>query len=181
MTHQELCRLTALMCSKKFDAVLCDYQTMVSDEHPDVLAFNGHSTLFEIKVSRQDFLKDSAKECRKKYKMFYTYGNVNIKQNSIGNIIGISAETYKKICDPFYREYPHLGRYRYYVCEHGLISPDEIDSGWGLFWVKSGRFFKKKDSAKFRNNLFLENLLLVHAVKLLKNNRYNTDKILAKQ
>lgn len=178
ITHQELCRLTANRCLKRFDVVLCDYQTMISSEHPDVLAFNGHSTLFEIKVSRQDFLKDSKKDCRQKMQMLW--GNVKAIENKMGNITGISMDTLRRTLTPFYREYPHLGRYRYYVCETGLISPDEIDSGFGLFWVKNNRFSLKKESEKFRNNLFLENQLLIHALRKVKNKPLLSDQILAR-
>lgn len=36
-----------------------------------------------------------------------------------------------------FRKYPKegLGRYRYYFCEEGVLSPDEIPPRWGLIYV----------------------------------------------
>lgn len=58
LTHSELCKLTA----KKFmkEIALIEYKCQMLNEEPDVLVFDSYSdtTLYEIKMSRDDFWKD---------------------------------------------------------------------------------------------------------------------------
>jgi len=63
MTHTELCRLTA----EKFCKALAIYEVKAQEENPDVITWytSGHSIVFEIKMSRSDFLADFKKHCRK--------------------------------------------------------------------------------------------------------------------
>ena len=63
--HKELCEKTAHWVLKFSKVVAYDYQSFASCEFPDVLAWNyGESTLYEIKVSLEDFLRDKEKRCR---------------------------------------------------------------------------------------------------------------------
>lgn len=68
----------------------------------------------------------------------------------------------------YYIEKPHLGFLRYYVCPAGMIQPEEIKNGFGLYWYSGTRFFQKKRSEHFRRNLFEENAILCHAIRKLK-------------
>lgn len=162
MNHYELCYVTAKKCitKEKADVVLFEYQSTAIGEFPDVLMYRkGYTTLYEIKVSRTDFKKDGNKGCRKKYKLKYAWyfnkktelTDINWKNPEIGEMI---------------KEAPHLGGKRYYVCPEGLIQPEEILNGWGLFWVgKYHRFFLKKKSEIFRRNIHDEIKLLTHAFR----------------
>lgn len=69
----------------------------------------------------------------------------------------------------YYIEKPHLGNKRYYVCEKGLILPKEIPNGWGLYWYNNGRFCLKKESGKFKVNMYDERNIAVHAIKKIAN------------
>lgn len=64
MTHTELCKKTA----ERFVKTMAIYEsTMLGFEQPDVLNFDssGNTWLYEIKMSRSDFLADRSKLCRK--------------------------------------------------------------------------------------------------------------------
>lgn len=65
MTHTELCRKTAERFVKSMALYEC---TMSIYEKPDVLNFDssGHTQLYEIKMSRSDFLADRNKVSRQK-------------------------------------------------------------------------------------------------------------------
>ncbi len=56
MDHTELCRLTA----EKFVKTLAMYEVRGQWENPDVITWysSGKSVVFEIKMSRSDFLRD---------------------------------------------------------------------------------------------------------------------------
>ncbi|TET97711.1 MAG: adenylosuccinate synthase [Candidatus Stahlbacteria bacterium] len=162
MTHYDLCKLTAERFVKKAQIALYEYKSG-SYEEPDVLTFNYNvSTLYEIKMSRSDFKADKMKECRTKWK---PKGYWNFKNNP--NLIKFDAFYKQYWPELYYIEAPHLGKYRYYVCPSGLLKPEEIPEGWGLYWVKNGRFYKKKASKSFKRNLFAENNILVHALRRL--------------
>ena len=62
ITHSELCRLTAERFVKSFAL----WEVKGKWENPDVITWNssGRSTIFEIKMSRADFLADAKKKCR---------------------------------------------------------------------------------------------------------------------
>ncbi len=62
-------------------------------------------------------------------------------------------------------ENEHLGNYRYYVCPWGLIPVDLLPEGWGLLYYKNGKFYRQKESWKFRSNLKKENELITHAIR----------------
>lgn len=166
MTHYELCKITAERFVKQAQIALYEYKGG-SIEEPDVLVFNGNqSTLFEIKMSRSDFKRDQSKDCRTKWKpkgylRFIRNPNPGTRENQL------TLEWAQYNPELYYIEAPHLGKYRYYVCQWGLIDPGEVPDGWGLYWVKNGRFYKKKSSRKFKKNLFAENNILVHAIRRL--------------
>lgn len=162
MTHAELCLKTAKRFVDKM--ALYEYKAQICAEEPDVLVYGfTHTVLYEIKMSRSDYLADRKKECRKKY------------ETNIGFVLK-NAKTAPEVKRAYFRitqwhpelflkQSPHLGNYRYFVCEHGLINPDELPEGWGLYWFKGGKFYEKKGSAKFRSNLKVENNLAVHAMR----------------
>lgn len=171
--HYDLCKVTAEWAMKKYnaDVAMYEYQNLFSGEFPDVLMFkNSQSTLFEIKTSHTDFLADSKKDCRKKYKnRWYAYTTRDKK-------FDLQFKTLAP--DLYYVEKPHLGKHRYFVCEKGIINKEEVPEGWGLYYFKSGRFYKQKESKVFSRNLFAENDILVHALRNYANG--NTEKILVK-
>ncbi len=165
VTHYELCKLTAEKFIKNSRIVLYEYQSFATSEFPDVLCFDkGFTTLYEIKVSRQDFLKDSQKECRieKKIKYFPRLNFNIIKKNS-----GYEWENSwaKPQLQEFYNQVPHLGRKRFYVCPENLILPEEILNGFGLYWYNGKNFRKKKDSKNFKANIYEEQRILEHAFR----------------
>lgn len=63
MTHEELCEATA----RKYVQTFALWEVKGKWENPDVITWNssGRSTIYEIKMSRSDFLADFKKECRK--------------------------------------------------------------------------------------------------------------------
>ena len=63
MNHTDLCKLTA----EKFCKAIAIYEVKAQSENPDVITFytGGTSVVFEIKMSRSDFLADFKKKCRK--------------------------------------------------------------------------------------------------------------------
>jgi hypothetical protein len=66
MTHTELCKKTA----ERFVKTMAIYEsTMLLSEKPDVLNFDssGRTWLYEIKMSRSDFLADRKKYCRSEH------------------------------------------------------------------------------------------------------------------
>lgn len=163
ITHYELCKLTAEKFLRESKIVLYEYQSFATGEFPDVLRFkNGYSWLYEIKVSKEDFKKDGCKQCRieKKIKYFPQLNRNNIKQ-----VTGISWEKWKPEIKDLYVEYPHLGRERFYVCPTGLIQPEEIKNGFGLYWFDGSKFRKKKDSKKFKANIYEEMRILEHSFR----------------
>lgn len=62
MTHEELCEATA----RKFVQTFALWEVRGKWENPDVITWNssGRSTIYEIKMSRSDFLADFKKKCR---------------------------------------------------------------------------------------------------------------------
>lgn len=163
MTHFELCKAVAEKMSKAL-VVLYEYQSYATDEFPDVLAFSGGGTiLYEIKTSRSDFLADAKKEARKKWRpkvgrTWYTQERTRGEKLVMGRIKAEFPELY-------YIEAPHLGSRRYFVCESGLIAPEEVPEGWGLFWFKGGRMYEKKVSKHWRPDVHQERNILAHAFR----------------
>jgi hypothetical protein len=158
-THYELCQITAARFLKESEIVLFEYQNFATGEFPDVICFSGsYSKLFEIKVDYQDFKRDKQKDCRTEYKIKY-FGTFRYQKNILKNFKfehhGISE---------LIKEYPHLGRQRYYICPVGMIQPDEVSNGWGLYWY-NGKFSKKKDSKQFKHDMFAEMNILSHAFR----------------
>jgi hypothetical protein len=159
ISHFELCEKTAQWALKKAKVVLYEYQSFASYEFPDVLCFKDSTTLYEIKVDHADFIRDRNKECRIKYTMKY-FGRFNFVKDKI-----------KKACfdwpelKELVQQFPHLGRHRYYVCLKGLIKPEEITNGFGLYYYSEGRFRKVKESKTFRNDIHTEMSLLTHAFR----------------
>lgn len=62
MTHEELCEATA----RKYVQTFALWEVKGKWENPDVITWNssGRSTIYEIKMSRSDFLADFKKKCR---------------------------------------------------------------------------------------------------------------------
>ena len=62
MTHKELCEAT----ERKYVQTFALWEVKGKWENPDVITWNssGRSTIFEIKMSRSDFLADFKKKCR---------------------------------------------------------------------------------------------------------------------
>ncbi|MBE6360251.1 MAG: hypothetical protein E7059_02230 [Treponema bryantii] len=74
ISHSELCEKTA----KKFVKTFALWEVKGRVENPDVITWNssGMSTVFEIKMSRNDFLADKKKKCRVRKKVcgdFHAY------------------------------------------------------------------------------------------------------------
>jgi len=167
-SHFQLCRQTAEWAlRKKGDIALWEYDGG-SSEKPDVLLFHGHTSyLYEIKMSRSDFRADRHKEARTKWKprsiAYFNY--VHRDKKKFPELKKYVEKWSYRNPELYYIEAPHLGMYRYYVCPSGLIKPEEIPDGWGLYWVKNGRYYQKKKSGKFRRNLYQENILLVSALR----------------
>jgi hypothetical protein len=163
VTHKELCIATA----KRFinQVALIEYKSSASAEEPDVLVYGYQNTiLYEIKMSRSDFLADQKKECRKKGTMHYTWQLEKMAENDpVVKRAYIRWQNYWP--EVFIKQAPHLGSKRYYVCEWGLIKPEEIPEHWGLYWYRSGKFYIKKESSKFRVNMKDERDLLIHALR----------------
>lgn len=65
----------------------------------------------------------------------------------------------------YYIEKPHLGVMRYFVCENEIIKESDLPEGWGLYWVKNGRFYLKHESKKFKPNLLEERNIITHAFR----------------
>lgn len=161
ISHYDLCKLTAERFLKEHYIALFEYQSFVSGEFPDVLCFGRKQTkLFEIKVDKQDFKKDDFKQCRSKIKIKYYPSFRNVP----GKDVLKSIDWRSFGMEEFIQESPHLGRTRYYVCPEGLIFPNEIKNGWGLYWY-NGKFRKKKDSKLFRNNIHEEIQIISHAFR----------------
>lgn len=156
MTHAELCRLTAERFVKKTWLALWEYQSYASAEFPDVLTFSGSGTaLYEIKMSRADFLADAKKDARRKWKpkgYWSRYGDE-------------PAVWMPQRPELYYIQKPHLGTIRYFVCEAGLIKPEELPEGWGLYWYADGKFTKKRESKKWRPDVHTERDLAAHALR----------------
>lgn len=174
INHFDLCKKTAEWAIKYNHVVLFDYQSYSTGEFPDCLAFDGaFSSLYEIKVSRADFLGDAKKECRQR--------TIKILERSYFWEVKPTAKA-----SDFYSRYqviardqekPHLGLRRYYVCPPKLILPEETGA-WGLIWVAGNRFYTKKKSLKFKNSYHSERAILVHALRKQKNT--NNDRVLVK-
>lgn len=161
ITHYNLCKITAEKFLNQSKVVLYEYQSFATGEFPDVLRFkNGYTYLYEIKVSRQDFLKDSDKECRieKEIKYFPSFTINRLKKYN-----GIDWKSFG--LQEFIVQKPHLGRERFYVCPKNIIMPDEINNGFGLYWYDGKNLKKKKDSKHFKSNIYDELRILEHAFR----------------
>ena len=174
MTHSELCKRVADIMIKKYNVVLWEYQSYATGEFPDVIAFTeGYgSVLFEIKISRQDFLSDKKKDSRRNLKAWEEIIKGHIEEHFLyeTNTTLFNNRPYKVLDKKefdFYKEFvkvkvwfntviikhkeePHLGSKRYYVCEKGLIKPEETGVfGLYYFYPKSNRLKKIKESSNF--------------------------------
>lgn len=165
--HYELCKLTAEWQLKKHKIILWEYQNTATLEYPDVLCFkNGYTRLFEIKVSRQDFLKDFSKQCRVEKKLKY-FPRFDFKRRRVDWESWIKPEMKE-----FYTQMPHLGRERYYVCPKGLIKKEEIKNGFGLYYWTGKGFRIQKKSESFKANIYEEMRIMEHAFR-----RYHSEGI----
>ncbi len=159
MTHRELCEITAKRFIKDAQIALFDYSSFSAGEFPDVLVFHGSkTTLYEIKVDRADFLADRKKESRIKYRVKYWPRIERYRDEIIRFVWG------NPHLKEFVQECPHLGIQRFYVCPKGLIKPDEMPTGWGLYWYDK-RFYLKRKSKSFRRDIRSELSILSHAMR----------------
>jgi hypothetical protein len=167
ISHSDLCVATAQRFMKKF--ALYEYKSFESREEPDVLVFDtGVTYLFEIKVSLADFNKDQKKDARKKVVLRWEvqFLRNNIVENSKNKRLTRQYfRLEKEHPELFYIENKHLGNRRYYVCPWGLIPVEKVPEGWGLYYYRSGKFFLKKESGRFRSDLKRENCLAIHALR----------------
>lgn len=164
MTHYDLCKLTAERYIKNSNVALYDYQYITGCEFPDVLVFNsGYTVLYEIKISRSDFIVDAKKDSRIKFKMNNFLSNIKIKRDRIITYSLNHPELMR-----FVVECPHLGLQRYYVCPPGLIDENEIGE-WGLIYYKNHKFYTQKKSSQFIRNIHAEISILVHAMRKYAN------------
>lgn len=110
VTHTQLVNIAALYMSKRLPVVLPEFFSF-NTELPDVIGFkDDFSVVYEIKVSRSDFLGDAKKSFRR-------------------------------------RPEKGMGDRRYYVVPKGMVSPDELPSGWGLLYLyPSGKIREVKSS-----------------------------------
>jgi hypothetical protein len=173
ITHRELCIATAKHFNQK--TALYEYKSSVSREEPDVLVYGYEGTvLYEIKTSLSDFNADQKKECRKKFKVpFYLQIMERGLSPALSSHIINGNDKFKRqflrirMEHPFlfYQEDSHLGNKRYYVCPYGLIPPEKLPEGWGLYYFRRGKFYSQRRSNNFRSNLKTENYLLLHAMR----------------
>lgn len=163
MSHFDLCHAIAEKVGVgkgKAWVTLYEYQGYATDEFPDVLAFSGGETiLYEIKTSRSDFLADAKKEARKKWRPKVSWWFTGAMSKRV--------EGYMKAEVPelYYIQAPHLGSYRFFVCEPGIIEVKDLPEGWGLCWFKGGRMYSKAPSKRWRPNLHMERNILAHAFR----------------
>lgn len=181
LTHKELSLKTASWALTPPAAdwmALYEYQSYVSQEFPDVLTFNGNiTTLYEIKTSYLDFLADKKKECRITNGKYHSFYNVFSHLSSLKRRKDLSTKDKHLIkrleltchiiegARKTYQQLPHLGMYRYFVCEPDIIPINELPEGWGLFYYQNNKFLKKRDSGIWKPNVKLERDLLVHAFR----------------
>ena len=164
ISHYDLCKKTAEWQLEKSRIILYEYQSFSTNEFPDVLCFkNGNTWLYEIKVNYQDFKRDSGKDCRVEKKIKY-FPRLNWTCKTKLKIDWESSYMKRELKE-FYVEAPHLGRERFYMCPADLIQPEEIKNGWGLYWYNGKSFRKKKDSKKFKANIYDEMRILEHAFR----------------
>ena len=163
ITHTDLCIATA----KRFISriALYEYKSFIYNEQPDVLVYGEDNTaLFEIKMSLSDFNADKYKDCRIKYRAPHWINHYFMPEKD-----GYSKKKLVKLekgdVEINYIEREHLGNYRYFVCPAGIIPVEKVPEGWGLYYYKNGKFYKKKKSGYFRSNLKKENALIVHALR----------------
>lgn len=179
--HFDLCKITAMWALKKANVCLFEYQSYATSEFPDVLSYKNNITiLYEIKVNKQDFLKDFCKDSRQvlrdktiKIKRKKYFSGVTDKNGKF-----YKADNYYKTYEKKIKQYPHLGKYRYYVCPARLIDSSEVKY-FGLYWYKNNKFYLKKESEIFRNNIYSEQRLLIHALRKKRN--MDNDRIIVKE
>lgn len=189
MTHTELCKATAEWAITPPGAdwlALYEYQSFASTEFPDVLTYyNNRTTLYEIKISRSDFIADPKKESRELRGYYRTYSGIRTHTVELykearrkEKALYIdkrcarkleSIEAYHQIwCnqDKTYKQWPHLGQLRYYVCVEGLIDKSELPNGWGLIYFKEPNKFKRiVESGQFRADMNTERAIIAHALR----------------
>ena len=72
--------------------------------------------------------------------------------------------------DKFFRRQEDygMGEYRYYVAPHGMIQPEELPEGWGLYEVDE-RFVREKVKAEYKDaNKKKECMMLMSALRRLE-------------
>lgn len=100
MNHTDLCKLTA----EKFVQTFALWEVKGKWENPDVITWNssGKSIVYEIKMSRSDFLADFKKKCRQTdskkagWKFYYVCNGNFIKPEEIPDNCGLIYYINKK-------------------------------------------------------------------------------------
>jgi hypothetical protein len=185
ISHSELCIITARRFIGK--VALYEYKGFITREEPDVLVFDdGGTTLYEIKVSLSDFNADKYKECRRKYRLpawahtLTIFNNdplelknaverarkhMGLEKKVRGDNNTVRFEMIKGKPEITLVEQEHLGKFRYFVCPDSIIPIEKLPDGWGLYYFKNGRFYRKKTSQIFRPNIRKELDILTHALR----------------
>jgi hypothetical protein len=166
LSHSDLCLATAKRFIDK--VALWEYQSFYSlDEQPDVLIYGEKKTiLFEIKMSMADFTADKYKFCRKKYTVpHWAHWIGDNQMTEDGEYKNKKLVLRHGAVEINLIEKAHLGNRRYFVCPADVIPVNKVPEGWGLYYYKNDKFYKKIESGIFRPNLRVENALIVHALR----------------
>jgi 16S rRNA G966 N2-methylase RsmD len=189
MNHSELCILTAkwALTPPKADwLALYEYKSYASVEEPDVLTYSASGTrLYEIKTSHSDFIADQKKEARIKRQSGRVYSYL-MKEIEEAESMARRRKDPVYIPPPFkkrlvnltarinciidqeksFQQAPHLGQERFYVCEPGIISKEEVPSGWGLIYFEENKKFRMiVSSGKWKADVRTERDIIAHAMR----------------
>lgn len=63
-----------------------------------------------------------------------------------------------------------MGNYRFYLCDEGLLSENELPEKWGLLELVNNKIVMKKRAEKFDNVFENEKAIIISALNKFKNN-----------
>lgn len=77
------------------------------------------------------------------------YIGFNAKGESFLIEVKISRADFQADKKKLFRKFPKagVGKYRYFACPDGLITPEELPEGWGLIYIKDKSTIRKKKSS----------------------------------